>query len=399
MWIGIVKDRDTQMKVEAKLHSIFETLRQSQDVVPLGTLGGYSGIILFLYYYYLHTKQDEHKLILNHKIEFILSELPKIKLATFCNGLAGLCWLIRFLHKECIINSSNINDALSEVDGYIFQHMKYEFNRQNIDFLHGGLGMAYYFLLSNNLYRDIAITETIEALERDKICNSDGSVKWLSETYVNFENQGFVCNLSLSHGMASIVAYLTKVVEITGDKRAREMLYKSTLFFKNNTNPPDYASTFSKWINDNDDNKYNESSMSWCYGDPGIAQALLRSGQILKDDSLIALSLHTLLKAAKRTTDVSDVCFCHGSASLCHIFNSIYQQTNNKHFEEAALFWLNETIIKGENSNQAVAGYIFSENEYLNNKSLLSGLSGVGLSLLSSVDSVDPLWDECLLLN
>ena len=74
-------------------------------------------------------------------------------------------------------------------------------------------------------------------------------------------------------------------------------------------------------------------------------------------------------------------------------------KTNILAFKDSALYWLKETLKMGNNPNE-FAGYIFIHSgHYTSNFSLLSGVSGVGLSLCSAIYPIEPLWDECLLLS
>lgn len=401
-WKGIIEDCNIENAINIKIDEIFNVLAKNRDYRPFGLLGGYVGSLLFDYYYYLHTNKEEHLAILNKKIEFVYSEFLKIGHATYCNGYAGVCWFIRFLNKKNIIQCPDIDDTLSEIDRLIFQHMLADIKKNNYDLFHGSLGMAYYFATSESGIGEDAVNLFLKALNDNKILAPDSSAKWLSEVYVNYENQGLVYNMSLSHGMAGIAAFLVKLLKQRDNKIALELLRGTVLFYKNNMNPPDYRSTFPKWIIP-DEKDYQESPLGWCYGDPGMAQVLYNAGLLLNDVELVKIALEALIKSASRrdvkTEHIVEPCFCHGSSSLCHIFNRLYQNTGQSVFKDAAIFWLKDTLVKGKNLKSDYAGYLFYDNEKTNYSSLLSGLSGVGLSLLASVDPITPEWDECVFLS
>ena len=76
--------------------------------------------------------------------------MDKIKLPTICGGYAGICWLFRYLYKEKLVESNNINEVLDGLEKYITKTF-YNYYINDTDFLHGGLGIAFYFLLSDTI--------------------------------------------------------------------------------------------------------------------------------------------------------------------------------------------------------------------------------------------------------
>lgn len=395
-WSTIANEEEAVNKIRYILKRIYHFIDKNSSYTPYGLLGGYCGSLLFLYYYYNYTKKEDSLQLLYNKIELLFSKMPEIPSASFCNGYAGIGWLLRFLHKENIITCSDINDVLSEIDFIVYNH--YLYNIQNHDFLHGGLGMAYYLVNCDTPYKTKVMESYIESLNHSKIVNSDNSCMWISDTYVNYEKIGQVYNLSLSHGMAGIISFLLRCVQYDNFK-AKSLLKQVVLFYMNNTNPPTYFSTFPKWITPQ--NERTESALSWCYGDPGIGCALYKAGTVLGDSKLVKLAIQTLEKCAFRISNESskvyEANFCHGSSSLCHINQYIYQQTQIPCFKKAAIFWLNATISKC--CNGYYAGYELPDlNQYSNPVSLLTGLSGVGLTLLAAIYNKFPTWNECVLL-
>jgi lantibiotic modifying enzyme len=226
---------------------------------------------------------------------------------------------------------------------------------------------------------------------------------WLSDVYVKPYEKTLAYNLGMAHGMGSIIGFLLKLIEYQKyGIFAKELLLKIILFYKNNTNPSTYRSVFAPWISPDSDSKI-ESSLAWCYGDLGISLVLYKAGVLLNDIELTNLALNSLVKSGYRKDktfdNINDACFCHGTSGICHIYNRMYQQTNLTVFKDLAIYWLEETLKMGQKAGQfAGFQFIHTENDILN-FSLLNGLSGVGLSLLSIIDSTEPKWDECIMLS
>ena len=403
-WNVIVEDRNVHKKVSNKIDEIYQVIVNYYNKERIGLLGGYSGSLLFLYYYWRYTQKEEHFLMLQEKCTLVLKDFIFSTHSSYCSGYAGICWLIRFLTNEGIVEISDTDKYLNEMDKIIHQIMLLYLKENNfdLDFLHGGLGIAYYFSTQYNKNGEVAIKDFFSTLDEKKISDSDGSVKWKTIVH-NGEEKFWAYNLGLSHGMAGIVAYLQKVIESHNNEMdSREFLLKTTQFYKKNTNPPTFRSVFSPWI-PIEKHEYIESRLAWCYGDLGICPVLYKAGMLLNDSELAALAINTLVKSCNRRNhfldSVADACICHGTSGISHIYNRMYQLTNLSVFKNSALYWLDETLKMGNNDNQ-LAGYSFLHSgEYASSIDLLTGISGVGLSLLASIDSVEPKWDECLMLS
>jgi hypothetical protein len=128
---------------------------------------------------------------------------------------------------------------------------------------------------------------------------------------------------------------------------------------------------------------------AWCYGDPGIAVALLAAARALGDSTLWSETVSIARRSAARPaaeTEVSDAGLCHGSGGLGDIFNCLYQATGEHGLELAARFWLDET-----------ASYL--EAGIDQDPCLLQGRAGAFLALLAAVGDHEPLWSRPLLVG
>ena len=87
--------------------------------------------------------------------------------------------------------------------------------------------------------------------------------------------------------------------------------------------------------------------LAWCYGDAGIAAALFIAGrctgQSSWEEEALAIARHSANRAPE-TCRVRDVCFCHGSAGLAHIFNRFYQVTHDELFAGASRYWIDQSV-------------------------------------------------------
>ena len=113
------------------------------------------------------------------------------------------------------------------------------------------------------------------------------------------------------------------------------------------------------------------------------------------------------LSAARPLTEsgVKDAGLCHGSAGNLHLFNRWFQATGEPAFRTAALGYLDRTLAFRDPS-RGFTGFWSSAlaNEehpldYDPAPGLVEGAAGVGLAMLSCMDTTDPSWDRFLLLS
>jgi len=94
-----------------------------------------------------------------------------------------------------------------------------------------------------------------------------------------------------------------------------------------------------------------------------------------------------------------DADFCHGSVGVAHIFSRFYNYTGNENFRKAAEYYYRKTIDMAVHPD-GLAGYKhLTDDGLVTDYSLLEGISGIGLSLISAVSDIEPQWDQCLLLS
>src|SRR5262249_61152253 len=85
----------------------------------------------------------------------------------------------------------------------------------------------------------------------------------------------------------------------------------------------------------------------WCYGDPGVAAALLGAARGVAEPGWEAAALAIARRAAERPSaeaGIKDAALCHGCAGLGHLFNRMSQATGEPELAEAARAWFERTL-------------------------------------------------------
>jgi len=219
------------------------------------------------------------------------------------------------------------------------------------------------------------------------------------------ECPGGMHDLGLAHGVPGVVALLGAAwaADVARD-RAGPLLAGAVPWLLAQELAPGSLSRFPKWRAAGQEAE--PSRLAWCYGDPGVAAALMAAAAALGRDDWRQEALATALVAARRPPEnsgVRDASLCHGSAGLAHIFNRLYQATGEAELGRAALRWY-EQLLLGRTPDQGQGGYLFDLRTKettirVPDFGFLNGTAGIGLALLAATSTVEPAWDRALLTS
>ena len=393
--------KELNSRIIEKIDEIYKIIRNNYSKVDnIGLASGLGGVLLFLFYYYKLTQNKKVLKLAFQMLDETISFLNEGEiLLSFCNGIAGLGWLIEHLEQNNFIKGDT-NTILKDVDDFIFEGVKADMEEYNYDFLHGALGKALYLLKRKNVNTNCLENITNGILKISE-CPLPNQLRWKS---MHFETQEIIYNLSLSHGIASTINIYSRLYEQDIMKvKSKEIIDKSINYLltckKNNMLSffPNYAVP--------DGNQFQSSRLAWCYGDLGIGVTLWQVSQKINDKVLENKSLEILLHSTKRRelkeNFVFDAGLCHGTSGIAHIFNRIYRNTGIKEFKESSEFWFYKTMEMAR-FEDGLAGYKYWQswnNDWYNEIGFLNGITGIGLTLISAASDIDPKWDECLLLS
>ncbi|WP_422089456.1 lanthionine synthetase C family protein [Tenacibaculum ovolyticum] len=399
--------------LEKKLNDIYEIVISEYDNNNnIGILTGLSSLSLFVSYYFKYKGFKDDLLIESVIINSSVAKINKgYNFPTFCTGIAGLGWSLDHLEQENLVNTE-CDKLLPNFDDYLYDVMISDLRINKYDYLHGAIGYAFYFLKRyRNTKSDILkikytkiLLEFIKLLGESAKTSSKNTLKWSSFFISKKENN---YNLSLSHGMSSIIGILTKLYEHDDFKESTEKILKGAINYVLKFKKFDLKnkSIFPNAIPIKGEIEYN-SRLAWCYGDLGIGVRLWYASKVLKDNELKDISLKILKDSAKRrvseNTLVVDASICHGSFGIAQVYNSIYRETKIDVFKETSEFWIKDGLSKAI-FKDGFAGYKqWRGNDsrlWSNEVSLLEGVSGIGLVILDYLMDENNNWDECLMIS
>jgi lantibiotic modifying enzyme len=392
-----------------EIANLFSSCAESED--EIGLLSSTCGISLFLFY---SGKYFNNATYFNKGSEYLnaifnsIPDHPSVH-HTFCSGLSGFGWTFNHLADTEFIEGTE--DQISEMDDLVFEAALNDIDRLVYDYLHGAVGVGFYFVMKRSISKkqEGYLQQLIDRLYEIRIEVDDG-MTWKDYFSLSEEekNSGITrYNLGLAHGIPGIIIFLSKCYE-KGIHTAltKKMIEGAMRFILSNKVHPTTAieSFYPSWI-DTDKELNRNSRLAWCYGDLGIAAGFWQAGKSLNNETWKTESMEIMLHASKRRdlpkNGVLDAGICHGTSGIAHLFNRFYFETKMQVFKETADYWIDETL-KMAYHPDGPAGYKSwhgKDQEWVDRHSILDGIAGIGLVLLSHLSEEEPKWDNCLLLS
>jgi lantibiotic biosynthesis protein len=201
-------------------------------------------------------------------------------------------------------------------------------------------------------------------------------------------------DLGMAHGMAGVVPLLARVYQLgIQPALARPLLHGAVAWILAHLVETESEVTVPSFIAAGA--RPDATRSAWCYGDPGVALALLLAGRDAAEPAWTEAGIKLAVQAARRPLDrtgVTDAGLCHGTAGLGHLFHRMFELTGERELAEAAVLWMKQTVtwcaahVEGTEPGRAP----------WNGLGLLEGAAGIALALLSASGQSEPAWDQFL---
>ncbi|MFF5383715.1 lanthionine synthetase LanC family protein [Pedobacter suwonensis] len=387
---------ENQLTSEIKhiLRFIFDTL-DTPSFSDNSLMNGKAGHILFMCNYLnYHNINEDQKF--SDSFGRLTESLNFITYPGHCTGRSGINWLFSYL---------TFNNILEKKDNLIIRFKNDELQMEcmrlaqmgNYGFLHGAIGVAYAILNSTNLSNNESFFVDLFQRIRTNLLENNGLVHHFDFSILSQDLTRV--NLGLAHGITGIIKFCIECQRRGVCKNESASLCKElVLYLRKNVNQNHSVSYFPKMINTRAKSEEINSRLSWCYGDLGISFILYQVGKCFKDTELMSFAVEILEKHAiniANNNEINDIGLCHGRAGILHIFNKMWLLTGRFSFKEASTFCVKKTL---KEFNQIKSRLTIKETSNIDDYSLIFGSAGVGLALLSYINS-DTEWDDCFFLN
>ncbi len=213
-------------------------------------------------------------------------------------------------------------------------------------------------------------------------------------------------NLGLAHGVPGVVGLLGLVCAAGGDEKpaAERLLRPAVAWLLAQERSDGDAAAFPSWLGDDDNDPPTRTA--WCYGEPGVAAALMAAGRGAGEPDWERRALAIAHRAARRDPDatgVGDAGLCHGAAGLALVFQRLHEASGDEELGAAAACWADRTLAfrlpKAPFTVQAsIPGSGGDDRVWEDAPGLLEGAAGVALALLTVEGRAPTGWDGFLLL-
>jgi len=241
----------------------------------------------------------------------------------------------------------------------------------------------------------------------------DGGITWHTPPRLLPPNQrelvaeGYY-NLGVAHGIPGIIAALATLWAAGVDRECTRFLLDGAVAWLLSMPWADgNAAAFPAWVPVVDGAPRHDvppARLAWCYGDLGVAAALLVAARAVGEGAWEHAALCIARRAAARPQNesgVADAALCHGAAGVGHVFNRLYQATGDESLGAAARMWIRRALDMRE-PRCGVAGYrayAGADDSWKDDAGFLTGAGGIALALAAAATEIEPAWDRVLLLS
>lgn len=318
-------------------------------------------------------------------LELALAGLDHVHGPWLLDGLSGVAWTAAHLASDL---ADIDGETMANLDGLVVQVLAAEPWPFLWEHLAGVVGLGVYALERGSTAMQARVVDHLTRLTE----RSEAGATWRSPARPGDDEvpaAGYH-NLGLAHGVVGVIAFLSRAVDAAGTS---ELLADAVRWLRpHDTGDP--AGRFPYWIERPPRRGRRDG---WCYGDQGVAIALVRAGQALGEESWVDHGLAVALDVARRAPDLElDACLCHGTVGRAHLFNRLAQATASDELAEAARSWYRETLARRQ-PGLGIGGYRGEPG--FADESVLLGATGIALGLVAAIAPVEPAWDRVLLVD
>jgi hypothetical protein len=327
------------------------------------------------------------------------------------SGFSGVAWVAELLSGDP--NARPQDDPNAEIDAALETYLARSPWTSPYDLMEGLVGVGVYALERMPRPSAKRMLALVVARLRETAQRRRPGIAWWSDPQWMPAHMRQTphpdWNLGVAHGMPGVIALLGRIAAAGVDLRtrmtARALLDKVVAWLLAQELPRDAASRFA-WAVGRDLPR-EPTRLAWCYGDAGVAAALLVAARAVGESAWEKVSLRIALHAAERTVATAGVVdggLCHGAAGVAHVFHRIYRVTGEKRIGTAARAWF-ERALAMRKPGQGFGGFLAyvpvgqGKLGWRGGPGFLTGSAGITLALLAATTDADPAWDRALLLS
>lgn len=369
-----------------------------------GTLGNGAAGVALLYGYLAEIDGDRQCHETSQELIAVAGEAVSESTIgpSFLDGIVGVAWAVAHLARRL---GDSSDEPFAEVDSALSAVLKRSSWIGGFDLAAGLVGVGVYLrerVSSRRVRR--AIDDVVIHLNAQATIVDEG-VCWSSRApqltgAKDTHPVDVYYDLGMAHGSAGAVALLARLYsEGASHDLVDPLLGAATSWMLSKRMHGDHGSVFPAWYVPG--RELVPTRSAWCYGDPGIAVALLLASEAKRNTVWRAEAERIGRIAAQRPmgdTGASETSICHGAAGLALIYHRLFAYTRAETFRAAALTWLRPVLERCTQVSTEPGAHL-SGLRRSSSLGFLNGIAGECLVLLAAASPVEPEWDRALLLS
>jgi lantibiotic modifying enzyme len=400
--------------MEAVLREI--TVAVSEPIDRPDLAGGNSGLALLHAYLEAAHPGAGHGARALALLEKAIEDLgAKVMGPGLYGGFTGIAWTVDQLQSRLGMGEEDLNESIDEA---LLSYLDVAEWKDDYDLISGLVGYGVYALgrLQHPHGQAIAM-KVLDHLDAIKVPGPKG-VGWtwatapeLLPAWQREHSPNGYYNMGLAHGVPGVIAMLGHyVAEGVAPERSRALLEGAVTWLLSEREREGLGYCFPTTRSIGVEDREIPSRVAWCYGDLGLAVALLIAGRGASEPAWEAAALEVARHSAARrlaNSGAADSGLCHGHAGNGHLFNRLWQATGDMVFADAARFWFEEAL-KARVPGTGVGGFrafmpglpgATEADPWISEPGLLEGATGIALAIAAGLRSVVPSWDRMLLVD
>ncbi len=325
-------------------------------------------------------------------------------------GFCGVGWVDAFLEDD----PSSQDDTHEDLERTLLVHLERRDRGQALgyDLISGLVGIGLYALERRPRgYSEQVLATVVDQVVQLAVEHKNGFT-WIDPPAGRERRQ----NLGLAHGVPGVVSFLARV-EKAGflSRHGQAVLEGAVECLLGARREMAHGLRYSYGLNTETDAAEGKTSrVAWCYGDLGVAAALLMAGECHGVPRWSQEARELALNCSRlpfQNSGVQDHGLCHGTSGIAHTLARMSAVLGCDDLRSGAQRWLRRTF-ETRMHGVGIDGYVrvrprnplgtsLEERDYYpsTDPGFLMGASGVALALTASFSTDNPGWDRVLLLS
>ncbi len=316
------------------------------------------------------------------------------------DGIAGLAWVMEVL-------DDGAGDANEEVDAALIEALSEGPWEGDFDLMQGLAGTAIYALERARRGAGVAVlSRIVDRLEELSTRTPEGRL-WLTTAaqvpFYRAKERFPQLDCGVAHGQAGVL-YALAGAAAWGVERAVPLLDEGMAAFLA-LRAPGGEVRFPGRFPVGSVVRPTERN-AWCYGDLGLAAALLQIARAAGNPQWERVGLELATSAAQRRPPhhtVRDAPLCHGAMGIAHLHHALHRMTGDEVFRDGARAWfaqgLSMRTATGEYGPFRTWRTQPPPDRWENDPGFLEGNAGIGLALADALGLTTIPWDRPLALS